>query len=102
MSEGTVPPSVKSYGLRRPSWSWDAALPRLALALHRWIAASGQFSKPTTGKRHENGNAESFFRMLKREEMFLEDHQPFAEAEANLCWFIGAVYNAKRLHSSFV
>ncbi len=37
---------------------------------------------------------------VKREEVYLNQYQTFAEAEANLSQFIEDVYNTKRLHSS--
>ena len=43
---------------------------------------------------------ESFFKTLKREEVYLHDYRTFEEAEANLSRFIEDVYNRKRLHSS--
>lgn len=52
------------------------------------------------GNPYDNAKAESFFKTLKREEVYLKDYQTFAEAEANLSHFIEAVYNVKRLHSS--
>jgi len=44
--------------------------------------------------------AESFFKTLKREEVYLRQYQTFQDAEANLGRFIEDGYNAKRLHSS--
>ncbi len=43
---------------------------------------------------------ESFFKTLKREEVYLHDYRTFEEAEANLSRFIEDVGNRKRLHSS--
>jgi transposase InsO family protein len=43
---------------------------------------------------------ESFFKTLKREEVYLHDRRTFEEAEANLSRFIEDVYSRKRLHSS--
>ncbi len=57
-------------------------------------------SMSATGNPYDNAKAESFFKTLKREEVYLKDYQAFAEAEANLGQFIEAVYNTKRLHSS--
>ena len=37
---------------------------------------------------------------VKREEVYLNQYQTVAEAEANLGQFIEDVYNRKRLHSS--
>ena len=57
-------------------------------------------SMSATGNPYDNAKAESFFKTLKREEVYLKDYLTFAEAEANLGQFIDAVYNTKRLHSS--
>ena len=43
---------------------------------------------------------ESFFKTLKREEVYLHDYRTCEEAEANLSRFIEDVHNRKRLHSS--
>jgi putative transposase len=59
-----------------------------------------QVSMSATGNPYDNAKAESFFKTLKREEVYLKDYQTFAEAEADLGQFIEAVYNTKRLHSS--
>ena len=57
-------------------------------------------SMSAAGNPYHNAKAESFFKTLKREEVYLNHYQTFPEAEANLDRFIGDVYNAKRLHSS--
>lgn len=57
-------------------------------------------SMSAKGNPYDNAQAESFFKTLKREEVYLKDYQTFAEAEADLGYFIEAVYNVKRLHSS--
>jgi putative transposase len=57
-------------------------------------------SMSATGHPYDNAKAESFFKTLKREEVYLKDYQTFADAEANLGQFIDDVYNTKRLHSS--
>jgi transposase InsO family protein len=41
-----------------------------------------------TGNPYDNAKAESFFKTLKREEVYLHQYQTFAEAEANLGQFI--------------
>jgi transposase InsO family protein len=57
-------------------------------------------SMSATGNPYDNAKAESFFKTLKREEVYLKEYQTFADAEANLGQFIEDVYNTKRLHSS--
>jgi putative transposase len=52
------------------------------------------------GNPYENAQAESFFKTLKSEEVYLKEYHTFEEAETNLRTFIEEVYNVKRLHSS--
>jgi putative transposase len=59
-----------------------------------------RISMSAKGNPYDNARAESFFKTLKREEVYLQQYQTFAEAEANLSRFIEDVYNRKRLHSS--
>ena len=66
----------------------------------RLEAAGVQISMASVGNPYENAKAESFFRTLKMEEVYLKDYQDFEEAEDNIGWFIEEVYNQKRLHSS--
>jgi len=62
--------------------------------------AGAQVSMSAKGNPYDNAKAESFFKTLKREEVYLQEYRTFAEAESNLGHFIEAVYNQKRLHSS--
>lgn len=57
-------------------------------------------SMSAKGNPYDNAKAESFFKSLKREEVYLKEYQNFAEAQKNIGSFIEAVYNQKRLHSS--
>jgi transposase InsO family protein len=66
----------------------------------RLTNVDARISMAAVGNPYENAKAESFFKTLKREEVYLNHYQSFQEAEANLGRFIGDVYNAKRLHSS--
>jgi transposase InsO family protein len=52
------------------------------------------------GAPYENAKAESFFKTLKCEEVYLKDYRTFEEAERHIGHFIEDVYNTKRLHSS--
>ena len=66
----------------------------------RLEAAGAQISMSAVGNPYDNAKAESFFKTLKREEVYLKEYRNVEEAEANLERFIEAVYNTKRLHSS--
>lgn len=57
-------------------------------------------SMSATGNPYENAKAESFFKTLKREEVYLAQYETFSEAERQIGHFIDDVYNQKRLHSS--
>ena len=66
----------------------------------RLAGIGAQISMAAVGTPYDNAKAESFFKTLKCEEVYLQQYRTFAEAEANLSRFIGDVYNTKRLHSS--
>lgn len=66
----------------------------------RLEGAGARISMAAVGNPYENAQAESFFKTLKREEVYLKEYRTFAEAQANLARFIDDVYNTKRLHSS--
>ena len=59
-----------------------------------------QISMSSVGNPYDNAKAESFFKTLKQEEVYLKEYDSFADAEQNLTVFIEQVYNIKRLHSS--
>ena len=62
--------------------------------------AGAQISMTAVGSPRQNAQAESFFRTLKREEVYLADYGSFAEAEEGIGRFIDEVYDQKRLHSA--
>lgn len=66
----------------------------------RLTEAQARISMSAVGNPYDNAKAESFFKTLKREEVYLNHYDSFAEAEANLEHFLEDVYNHKRLHSS--
>jgi putative transposase len=59
-----------------------------------------QVSMSAKGNPYDNAKAESFFKTLKREEVYLNQYETFADAEGQIGRFIDDVYNQKRLHSS--
>lgn len=61
--------------------------------------AGARISMAGKASPFENAKAESFFRSLKMEEVYLKDYRDFEEAEENIGEFIEEVYNRKRLHS---
>ena len=52
------------------------------------------------GRPWENGYAERFIRTLKEEEIYLNDYDNIADANARIGHFIEQVYNQKRPHSA--
>jgi putative transposase len=71
-----------------------------AAYIARLDEAGARVSMSAVGNPYDNAKAESFFKTLKREEVYLNNYRTFNDAEENLDRFIGDVYNAKRLHSS--
>ncbi|GHO71982.1 transposase [Ktedonobacter sp. SOSP1-52] len=59
-----------------------------------------QISMSAKGNVYDNAKAESFFKTLKQEEVYLKAYQTFEEARNNIGHFLDDVYNTKRLHSS--
>jgi transposase InsO family protein len=68
--------------------------------VERLRAAQARVSMSARGTPYDNAKAESFFRTLKQEEVYISDYQDFDEAARSIEHFIGKVYNHKRLHSS--
>jgi len=62
--------------------------------------AGARISMAAKGTPRDNAQAESFFRTLKHEEVYLNEYEDYGEAKQALCHFIDRVYNEKRLHSS--
>lgn len=52
------------------------------------------------GNCYDNAKAESFFKTLKREEVYLWDYQTIDDVKNRIPNFIEQVYNTKRLHSA--
>lgn len=59
-----------------------------------------RISMSNPGSPWQNGFAESFFKTLKTNEVYLNDYQNIWEAKQNLFKFINEIYNLERLHSS--
>jgi len=59
-----------------------------------------QISMSSKGNPYDNAKAESFMKTLKQEEVYLWDYSTFEDAQKRIPYFIDAVYNQKRLHSS--
>jgi len=51
------------------------------------------------GNCYDNAKAESFFKTLKKEEVYLYDYETVADVKKRIPYFIEQVYNKKRLHS---
>ena len=68
--------------------------------VERLLAIGAQVSMSAKGNPYDNAKAESFFKTLKREEVYLNQYETFADAEGQIGHFIDDGYNQKRLHSS--
>ena len=52
------------------------------------------------GNPYDNATAESFFKTVKVEEIYLWEYRTLADVQIRLPFFSQEVYNCKRLHSS--
>lgn len=52
------------------------------------------------GNCYDNAAMESFFKTLKKEEVYLNDYETVVEAKMRIAYFIEEIYNTRRLHSS--
>lgn len=52
------------------------------------------------GNCYDNAHAESLFKTIKYEEVYMDEYHSFSHAYNNIKHFIEEVYNKKRLHSS--
>ena len=59
-----------------------------------------QISMSAAGTPEDNAYIESFFKTLKKEEIYFKDYTTMRDVMANLPKFIDDVYNRKRLHSA--
>ena len=95
----------QALALRQPASGWIHHSDRgVQYACRDYVerleSAEARISMTATGSPRQNAQAESFFRTLKREAVYLADYGSFAEAEEGIGHFINAVYNKKRLHSA--
>jgi putative transposase len=58
-----------------------------------------QISMSAKGNPYDNAYAESFFKTLKHEEVYLWEYESFTDVVERIPQFIGEVYNKKRVHS---
>lgn len=93
LSSRTLSPGLIHHSDRGVQYASNAYVQRLQ-------SVGAQISMAGKGNPYENAKAESFFKTLKYEEVYLKDYRNFAEAEENIRQFIEDVYNQKRLHSS--
>lgn len=73
-------------------------------AAHRYVQRLTEIGmKPSMGEvgnSYENAHAESFFKTLKTEEVYMNEYKTIEDVYRNVKQFIEEVYNKKRLHSS--
>lgn len=63
-------------------------------------AAGLRISMSRQGNPYDNAKAESFFKTLKYEEVYLWEYENLAAARRRIGFFLEDVYNRKRLHSA--
>jgi putative transposase len=68
--------------------------------VERLLSIGACISMSAPGKPTDNAFAESFFKTVKYEEVYVHQYRTFEEAQAHLQTFLEDIYNAKRLHSS--
>ena len=90
---------------RQPPAGWIHHSDRgVQYASHAYVQrlqqAGAQISMSAKGTPLDNAQAESFFKTVKVEEVYVHTYQTFEEAQAHLAHFLEEVYNQKRLHSS--
>ncbi|MBD3183723.1 transposase [Candidatus Poribacteria bacterium] len=66
----------------------------------RLLKLDTRISMAGKGKAWENPFAESVIGHLKDEEVWIKEYADFADAYANLCYFLDVFYNHERIHSS--
>jgi putative transposase len=62
--------------------------------------AAFRISMSRQGNPYDNAKAESFFKTLKYEEVYLWEYADLADARQRISFFLEDVYNRKRLHSA--
>ena len=62
--------------------------------------AGFRLSMSRKGNPYDNARMESFFKSLKQEEVYIYEYRDFQEAKERIGYFLGVVYNQKRLHSA--
>lgn len=62
--------------------------------------AGFRISMSRSGNPYDNAHAESFFKTLKAEEVYLREYRSIGDARTRIGTFIDEVYNAQRLHSA--
>lgn len=95
---------TQALALRTPPPGWihhsDRGVQYASTAYTDQLNTAGaRISMSRVGTPYDNARIESFFKTLKREEVYLQHYQTVDEARQAIGQFIDEVYNTKRLHS---
>lgn len=79
----------------------DQGVQYASIAYTETLRAAGlRISMSRRGNPYDNAKAESFFKTLKYEEVYLWEYENLADARQRIGEFLDDVYNRKRLHSA--
>jgi putative transposase len=88
-----VPPGVIHHS--------DQGVQSASTAYTETLHAAGlRISMSRQGNPYDNAKAESFFKTLKYEEVYLWEYENLADARQRIGAFVEDIYNRKRLHSA--
>jgi len=93
LEERRPPPGLIHHsdrGVQYASWAYVETLREAGI----------EISMARKGNPYDNAACESFMKTLKQEEVYLWDYRTLEDVKNRIPYFLGEVYNQKRLHSA--